>query len=172
MSMTYSPFEINYMEYLKSIISTSCHIIVSYYIVKADYMVPKWYQSITNIVFTSSNMIAQGIIFYTTIKGNYYDRLVSINIISLSLSYRRFINNRKEARHISRKMIRCVLLENGEIILISFTEEERRPLCAYPCKFASEIGVVVRLILDHLFFAMEMTNCDHLISSYKYLNYV
>ena len=38
-------------------------------------------------------------------------------------------------------------------------------LCAYACKFASEIGVAVRLILDHLFFAMEMTNCDHLISS-------
>ena len=34
-------------------------------------------------------------------------------------------------------------------------------LCAYACKFASEIGVVVRLILDYLFFAMEMTNCDH-----------
>ena len=35
-------------------------------------------------------------------------------------------------------------------------------LCAYPCKFASEIGVAVGLILDHLIFAMEMTNCDHL----------
>ena len=45
-------------------------------------------------------------------------------------------------------------------------------LNAYPCKFASEIGVAVRLILDHLFLAMEMTNCDHLISSKKYLNYV
>ena len=86
MSMIYSPFEINYMEYLKSIISTSCHIIVSYYIVKADYMVPGWYQSITNIVCPSSNMIAQGIIFCKTIKDNCYDRLVSINIISLSLS--------------------------------------------------------------------------------------
>ena len=83
MSMTYSTFEINYMKYLKSIISTSCHIIVSYYIVKADYMVPGWYQSITNIVCPSSNMIAQGIIFCKTIKGNYYDRLVSINIINL-----------------------------------------------------------------------------------------
>ena len=111
MSMTYSTFEINYMEYLKSIISTSCHIIVSYYIVKADYMAPGWYQSITNIVCPSSNMIAQGIIFCKTIKGNYYDRLVSINILiySLSLSYRRFINNKKEARPISRKRIRCTI---------------------------------------------------------------
>ena len=58
-----------------------------------------------------------------------------------------------------------VLLENGKRILISFTEEEGRPLCAYACKFVSEIGVAVRLILDHLFLAMEMTNCDHLISS-------
>ena len=108
MSMTYSPFEINYMEYLKSIISTSCHIIVSYYIVEADYMAPGWYQSITNIVCSSSNMIAQGINFCKPIKGNCYDRLVSINIISLSLSYRRFINNKKEVRPISRKRIRCV----------------------------------------------------------------
>ena len=58
-----------------------------------------------------------------------------------------------------------VLLENGERILISFTEEEGRPQCAYACKFASEFGVAVILILDHLFFTMEMTNCDHLISS-------
>ena len=114
MSMTYSPFEINYMEYLKSIISTSCHIIVSYYIVKADYMALGWYQSITNIVCPSSNMIAQGIIFCKTIKGNCYDRLVSINIISLSLSYRRFINNKKEARPISRKRIRCTIRKRRE----------------------------------------------------------
>ena len=63
MSMTYSPFERNHMDYLKSIISTSCHIIVSYYIVKANYMAPGRYQSITNIVPPSSNMITQGIIF-------------------------------------------------------------------------------------------------------------
>ena len=116
MSMTYSTFEINYMEYLKSIISTSCHIIVSYYIVKADYMAPGWYQSITNIVCPSSNMIAQGIIFCKTIKGNCYDRLVSINIISLSLSYRRFINNKKDARPISRKKIRCTIREWREFL--------------------------------------------------------
>ena len=162
MSMTYSPFEINYMEYLKSIITTSCHIFVSYYIVKAYYMAPGWYQSITNIVCPSSNMIAQGIIFCKTIKGNCYDRLVSINIISLSLSYRRFINNKKDP---SRGKGLDVLLDNGERILISFTEEERKPLCAYPCKFSSEIGVAVRLILYHLIFAMEMIICGHLISS-------
>ena len=56
-------------------------------------------------------MIAQGIIFCKTIKGNCYDKFVSINIISLSLSYRRFINNKKEARPISRKRIGCTIRE-------------------------------------------------------------
>ena len=62
--MTYSPFDINHMDYLKSIISTSCRVIVSYYIVKAYYMAHERYQSITNIVPPSSNMITQGIIFF------------------------------------------------------------------------------------------------------------
>ena len=92
-------------------------------------MVPKWYQSITNIVCTSSNMIAQGIIFCKTIKGNCYDRLVSINIISLSLSYRRFINNRKEARHISRKMIRCTIREWRENSYIIYGKRKETAMC-------------------------------------------
>ena len=129
MSMTYSPFEINHMEYLKSIISTSCHIIVSYYIVKADYMAPGWYQSITNIVPPSSSMIAQVIIFFKTIKGNCYDRLVSINIITLSLSYRRFINNKKEARSISRKRIRCTIREWRENSYIIYGRRREATMC-------------------------------------------
>ena len=59
-------------------------------------------------------MIAQGINFFKTIKYNRYDRLVSINIISLLLSYRRFINNKKEVRPISRKRIRCTIRERRE----------------------------------------------------------
>ena len=129
MSMTYSPFEINYMEYLKSIISTSCHIIVSYFIVKADYMAPRWYQSITNTVCPSSNMIAQSIIFCKTIEGNCYDRLISINIISLSFSYRRFINNKKEVRPILRKRIRYTIREWRENSYIIYGRRKETAMC-------------------------------------------
>ena len=129
MSMTYSPFERNHMDYLKSIISTNCHIIISYYIVKANYMALGRYQSITNIVPPSSNMITQGIIFLKTIKGNCYDRLVSINIIPLSLSYRRFINNKKEAWPISRKRIRCTIREWRENSYIIYKRRRETSMC-------------------------------------------
>ena len=88
-------------------------------------------------------MIAQGIIFCKTIKGNCYDKLVSINVISLSLLYRRFINNKKEARPISRKRIRCTIREWRENSYIIY--ERRRPLCAYVLMLAN---LLVRLVLQ------------------------
>ena len=108
-------------------------------------MAPGRHQTIANIIPPSSNVLPEDIAI--SMSRNVMKNMFHLIAVFLFFYYCNAVGltTKRKWRGPSQGVGSDRLLQVGERIHISFTEEEGIPICNHASRFANEIGVAVRL---------------------------